>query len=65
MVCWFLVIFFLSYYFLEFDEFIFSFQDTYNNQFKEIYGNDPSTYPDIDPDLWLEAGLSGGPARNI
>ena len=65
MVCWFLVIFFLSYYFFEFDEFIFSLQDTYNNQFKEIYMNDPSTYPDIDPDLWLEAGSSGGSARNI
>jgi hypothetical protein len=65
MVCWFLVIFFLSYYFFEFDEFIFSFQDTYNNQFKEIYRNDPSTYPDIDPDLWLEAGSSGGSVRNI
>jgi hypothetical protein len=65
MVCWFLVIFFLSYYFFEFDEFIFSLQDTYNNQFKEIYRNDPSTYPDIDPDLWLEAGSSSGSVRNI
>jgi hypothetical protein len=57
-------IFFLSYYLLEFDEFIFSLQDTYNNRLKERYKNDYLTHPDIDPDLWLEAGSSGGPNRN-
>jgi hypothetical protein len=58
-------IFFLSNYnFLQFDEFIFSFQDTYNSCLKKRYENDLSTHLDIDLDLWLEAGLSGGPSRN-
>jgi hypothetical protein len=26
--------------------------------------DDPSFYPDLDPDLWLEAGSSGGPNKN-
>jgi hypothetical protein len=56
--------FFLCYYFLEFDEFVFSFQDTYNSRLKERYRDDPSTHPDIDPDLWLEAGSFGGLDRN-
>ena len=55
---------FLSYYFLEFDEFIFSFQDTYNSRLKEKYENEPLTHPDLDPDLWLEVGSSGGPDKN-
>jgi hypothetical protein len=42
---------FLSYYLLEFDEFIFSFQETYNNRLKERYEDDPSIHPDINPDL--------------
>jgi hypothetical protein len=56
--------FFLSYYFLEFDQFIFSLQETYNNWLKERYRDDPSTYLDIDSDLWLEVGSSNGPDRN-
>jgi len=52
--------FLLSYNFLQFDEFIFSFHDTYNSYLKERYWDDPSTHPDLHPDLWLEAGLSGG-----
>jgi hypothetical protein len=36
VVCW-LSIFFLSYYFLEFNEFIFYFHDTYNSRWKERY----------------------------
>jgi hypothetical protein len=56
--------FFLSYYFLSFDEFIFSFQDMCNSQLKEKYGDDPSTHPDLDLDLWLEVGLSGRFDRN-
>jgi hypothetical protein len=47
---------FLSYYFLEFYDFIFYFQETYNIWLKERYENDP--------DLWLEAGSSGEPDRN-
>jgi len=31
---------------------------------KERYADDPSTHPNIDLDLWLEAGSSGGPDRN-
>ena len=47
---------FLSYYFLEFYDFIFYFQETYNIRLKERYRDDP--------DLWLEAGSSGGSDRN-
>jgi hypothetical protein len=31
---------------------------------RERYGDDPSTHPDFDPDLWTEAGSSGGPDKN-
>jgi len=32
---------------------------------RQRYGDDiSSTHPDIDLDLWLEAGLSGGPYKN-
>jgi hypothetical protein len=31
---------------------------------KERYGDDPSIHPNFDPNLWLEAGLSGGLDRN-
>jgi hypothetical protein len=30
----------------------------------ERYEDDPSTHQNIDPDLWLEVGLSGRPDRN-
>ncbi|KAL9359855.1 hypothetical protein Peur_047978 [Populus x canadensis] len=40
------------------------FVGTYNNRLNERYGNDLSTQSDSDPDLWLKAGLSGGPHRN-
>jgi hypothetical protein len=56
--------FFLSYYLLEFDDFIFYFQGTYNNRLNDRYEDDLSTQPDSDPDLWLEAGSSGGPHIN-
>jgi len=55
---------FISYYFLEFGDFIFYFQETYNNWLKERYKNNPSTHPDFDSNLWMEAGSSGGPDRN-
>jgi hypothetical protein len=55
---------FLSYYFLEFDDFIFNFQETYNSQLKERYGDDPSTHPDFNPNLWLKVRSSSGPDRN-
>ena len=31
---------------------------------RERYGDDPSTHPDFDPDLWMEVGLSNGPDKN-
>jgi len=62
MVCWFSTIFFLSYYFLEFDEFVF--YDTYNSRLNERYGDDPSTHLNLNLDLWLEIGSSSGPNRN-
>jgi hypothetical protein len=64
VVCWFSTIFLLSYYFLEFDEFIFSFQDTYNSRLKERYEEDSLTHPDLDLDLWLEAESFSGLDRN-
>ena len=31
---------------------------------KERYGDDPTTHPEFDPDLWMEVGSSGGPDKN-
>ena len=31
---------------------------------RERYGDDPSTHPDFDPDLWMEVRSSGGPDKN-
>jgi len=31
---------------------------------RERYGDDPSTYPDFDLDLWMEVGSSVGPDKN-
>ena len=64
VLCWFSIIFFLSYYLLEFDEFIFYFYKTYNSRLKERYKNNPSIYSDIYPDLWLETRLSDESDRN-
>jgi hypothetical protein len=64
LVRWFSIIFFLSYYLLEFDDFIFYFHETYNSWLKERHGDDPSINPDFDLDLWLEARSSDGPDRN-
>jgi len=41
-----------------------NFQETYNSRLRERYGDNPSTHPDFDPDLWMEAGSSGGPDKN-
>ncbi|KAL9391363.1 hypothetical protein Peur_015283 [Populus x canadensis] len=38
--------------------------ETYNSRLRERYGDNPSTHPDFDPDLWMEAGSSGGPDKN-
>jgi hypothetical protein len=32
---------------------------------RERYGDDPSTHPDFDPDLWMKVGSSGGPDKNL
>jgi hypothetical protein len=31
---------------------------------RERYGDNPSTHPDFEPDLWMEVGSSGGPDKN-
>jgi len=31
---------------------------------RERYGDNPSTHPDFDPDLWMEVGSSGRPDKN-
>ena len=31
---------------------------------RERYGDDPLTHPEFNPDLWMEAGLSGGPDKS-
>jgi hypothetical protein len=49
---------------IEFDDFLFNFQETFNNRLRERYGDDHSTHLDFDPNLWMEAGLSSVPDRN-
>ena len=58
--------YFVSYYFywIEYDDFVFHFQETYNSRLRERYGDDPSTHPDFDPDLWMEVGSPDGPEKN-
>jgi len=55
-----------SYYFygIEYDDYFFYFQETYNSRLRERYGNDPLTHPEFDLDLWMEVGSSGGPDKN-
>ena len=58
--------YFVSYYFywIEYDDYFFHFQETYNSRLRERYGDDPSTHPDFDSNLWMEVGSSGGPDKN-
>jgi hypothetical protein len=42
----------------------FYFQENYNNQLRERYGDDILTHPEFDPDMWMEVGSSGGPDKN-
>jgi len=44
--------------------FLFHFQETYNSRLRERYGDDPSTHPNFDPDLWMEVGSSGELDKN-
>ena len=57
---------FVSYYvyFIEYDDYFFDFQETYNSRLRERYGDDPLTHPEFNPNLWIEVGLSGGPNKN-
>jgi hypothetical protein len=58
--------YFVSNYFLGLNMMILKkkIQEAYNSQLRERYGDDPSTHPDFDPDLWMEVGSSGGPEKN-
>jgi len=49
---------------MEYDDYFFHCQETYNSKLREIYEDDPSTHPDFDSDLWMEVGSSGGPDKN-
>jgi len=49
---------------IEYDDLFFNFQETYNGQLRERYGDDPSTHSDFDLDLWMEVGSSGEPDKN-
>jgi len=42
----------------------FIFQDIYSTRLQERYENDPLTHPELDLDLWLEAGSSIRPDKN-
>jgi len=58
--------YFVSYYFywIEYDDYFFYFQEIYNSRLRERYGNNPLTLLELDPDLWMEVGSSGGPDKN-
>ena len=59
--------YFVSYYYvywIEYDDYFFYFQETYNNQLRERYGDDPMTHPEFDPDLWMDVRSSGGLDKN-
>jgi len=58
--------YFVSYYIycIEYDDYFFYFQETYNNRLRERYGDDTLTHPEFNPDLWMEVGSSGGPDKN-
>jgi len=49
---------------IEYDDFFFDFQETYNSRLGERYEDDPSTHPNFDPDLWMEVGSFGEPDKN-
>ena len=42
----------------------FHFQETYNSRLGERYGDDASTHPEFNSDLWMEVRSSGGPDKN-
>jgi len=58
--------YFVSYYFywIEYDDYFFYLDETYNSRFRERYEDDHLTHPEFDPDLWMEVGSSDGPNKN-
>jgi len=58
--------YFVSYYFywIEYDDYLFYFQETYNSRLRERYGDDLLTHPEFDSDLWMEVESSCGPDKN-
>jgi len=57
--------YFISCYFLELNMMIsFLIFKRHNNRLRERYEDDPSTHPNFDLDLWIEAGSFGGPDKN-
>jgi len=64
MFCYFILFCKLLFSWIEFDDFFFNFQETYNSRLRERYGDDPSTHSDFDPDLWMEVESSSGLDKN-
>jgi len=60
------VSYYASYYVycIEYDDYFFFFQETYNNWLRERYEDDILTHLEFDPDLWMEVGSLGGPDKN-
>ena len=58
--------YFISYYFywIEYNDYFFYFQETYNSRLRKRYGDDALTHPQFDPDLWMEVRSSSGPNKN-
>jgi len=58
--------YFVSYYvyWIEYDDYFFYFQETYNNRLRERYRDDILTHSKFDPDLWMEVGSLGGHDKN-
>jgi hypothetical protein len=52
------------FFLIEFDDFSFYFQETYNSRLRERYEDDTLTHPNFNPDLWMEVGSSDGPDKN-
>jgi len=64
MFCYFILFCKLLFSWIEFDDFFFNFQETYNSRLRERYGDDPSTHSDFDPDLWIGVESSSGLDKN-
>ena len=65
VVCWFSTILFVSYYFLEFNEFIFSFQDAYNSWLKVRYMDTWMILRSIKILIWICGWMQNRPVDPI